>query len=160
MALTFLCFVAALLAGPALAQPERLNIAETEEAVRVLSAWFESEHGDPADLTPLVQLGEIVVPSLVATLEQGPSPARRERLRRTLDADYAKFAERVSKPPSKEAFVAHYMGNVDAIYRARAARALAAIGGAQARTALQGVLSKPMREDLRAAIERSLKTFK
>jgi hypothetical protein len=81
-------------------------------------------------------------------------------LRRTLDADYAKFAERVSKPPSKEAFVAHYMGNVDAIYRARAARALAAIGGAQARTALQGVLSKPMREDLRAAIERSLKTFK
>lgn len=160
MALRLFCFVATLLAGPALAQPERLSVAETEEAVRALSKWFESEHGHPAELTPIVQLGEIVVPSLVAALEQGPSPTRRERLRRTLDADYAKFAERVSKPPGKEAFVAHYMANFDAVYRARAARALAAIGGAQARRALQSELSKPMREDVRAAIERSLKTFK
>lgn len=160
MALTLVCVIAALLAGPALAQPEPLAVAQREAAARALSTWLESEHGDPTELTPLVQLGEAVVPSLIAALERGPSPARRERLRRTLHEDYAGFARRVGKPPSKEVFVAHYMGNFDAVYRARAARALGAIGGSHARAALARQLSKPMRPDLRAAIERSLGTPK
>lgn len=150
-----LLMVAAVLPAGAMAQVERLSHAETERAVYALHEWLESDHYDAAELTPLIRYGQTVVPSLVAALNKGPSPARRERLRRELETEYRSLAG--PKVPPKAEFVRHYLGNFETLYRIRAAQALAAIGGVESRKAIEAAVSGAGREDLRAALQLALK---
>ena len=148
-----------------LSRAERLTGAETERATHAIHTWLESEDFDEGDLNTLIRYGEAVVPSLIAALSAGPSPARRERLRRSLDADYSSLAERARKQagrkvPSRDDYLGHYLGNFEALYRVRAAQALAAIGGPDARKALEAAVGRAARADVRAVIEQALKEIK
>jgi hypothetical protein len=63
-------------------------------------------------------------------------------------------------PESRSDYIERYVANVDAQYRIRAAQALAKIGGGQARSSLEAALGKSQRDDVRKAIERSLREIK
>jgi hypothetical protein len=164
-ALQLLLALAAALPGTAAAQPGALGAAESEQVVRALAAWLNSEDLDAGRLAPLKKYGQAVVPSLIAALDAGPSSARRELARRSLETQYetlAKYSQSGGKFQlgSKADFVQHYMGNLETLYRIRAAQALAAIGGSEARTALHAAAGKAGREDLRKAIQRALEGIK
>jgi hypothetical protein len=141
----------------ALAQPEKPSIKQTEQATRALATWLESDDFDPHRLAQVTRHGQLVVPSLIAALEHGPSPAKRELVRRSLDADYDALA-RPSRARSD--FVQHYMANFEALYRIRAAQALSATGGPAARTALEAWVAKAERDDLRTATRQALEKIK
>lgn len=156
---------AAALASAALAQPEKPASKQSELAARALARWLESDDFDSYHLELLTKHGALVVPSLVAALEAGPSPAKRELVRRSLDAEYEALAERARSDPSrrlrsKAAFLDHYLANFEALYRIRAAQALSAIGGPSAKKALEGAVQKSPREDVRTAVRQALKEIK
>ncbi len=134
-------------------------------AVGALAAWLESEHGEPAELAPVLKYGQAVVASLSAALAEGPSPVRRERLRRSLEANYAAYRsamqDRSPWPvPTQEQYLGHYLDNFDAIYRVRAAQALAAIGGQQARDAIAKSISAEERAEVRTLLQELLTEIK
>jgi hypothetical protein len=140
--------------------------AASERAARALSAWYECQDCDAGELNAVTRYGERVVPSLIAALNGGASPARREGLRRSLGAAYDQMAEQAQRypervlPESRSDYIERYAGNLDAQYRIRAAQALAALGGPQAAGALEAALAKPQRDDVRRAVERSLQKIK
>ena len=113
----------------------------------------------------MTRFGQAIVPSLVAVLNEGPSPATRELLRRELERRYDQLAEFARKNPdakvasTKEEFVAMYLRNFDAQHRVRAAQALGAIGGRQAR-ALEAAAGKAERDDVRTTARRSLEKMR
>lgn len=160
-----LLFTIVALALPATTSAQVLGGAEAEQAVRAVAAWLSSGYHDVEHLAPLKKYGQTVVPSLIAALDTGPSPARRELARRSLESQYetlAAYSGSGSKfrMRSKEQYVQHYMGNFEALYRMRAAQALAAIGGSEARTALEAAAGKAGRDDLRKEIQRALEGIK
>jgi hypothetical protein len=146
----------ALHADMAIAQT-RLSPSQAQSAVIALSAWLESDHGDADELAALLRYGQSVVPSLAAALAAGPSAARRTRLRTALETGYM---TRTSVAASREEYVRYYMGNFEAMYRIRAAQALAAIGGPAARDAMRQSLESEKREDVRAALKELLEQVK
>jgi hypothetical protein len=134
-------------------------------AVGALAAWLESEHGEPAELAPILKYGQAVVASLSAALTEGPSPVRRERLRRSLETNYAAYRsamqDRSPWPvPTQEQYVGRYLDNFDAMYRIRAAQALAAIGGQQARDAIARSISAEERGEVRTLLQELLAEIK
>lgn len=81
----------------------------------------------------------------------GPSPATRQRLTSHLEEAYRQVAGNAmvappGAPPGlpETAFVTTYLGNMVSIYRGRAARALAEIGGSAGRDALEAALDLPL----------------
>lgn len=161
--------LAAALPSIGLAQSQsgaRPTAAQTERAASALSAWYECQDCGAAELKAVTAYGERVVPSLAAALKEGPSPARRERLRNSLGAAYDQMAAQAQRyperklPDSRSDYIERYVGNVDAQYRIRAAQALATIGGRQARSALEAAVGGSQRGDVRKAIERSLREVK
>jgi hypothetical protein len=154
--------VALALAAPLTAAADKVSAEQSAEAVRALSTWLESGNFEPELLTRLEKYGELVVPSLIAALEKGPSPATRELVRRTLEKEYGALtrAGPDRRVQAKSDFIQHYMANFDALYRARAAQALSAIGGPAARNALESSVGKDERDDLRAAQRQALEKIK
>jgi hypothetical protein len=148
------------------AEVSRQSPAESAKAVEDLVTWFECEECQSGELAAVTKYGQTVVPSLIAVLRGGLSPASRELLRRQLEDRYAALTDEAQRRPNlklasnKEQFVTLYLGNFDAQYRARAAQALGAIGGAQARAALDEGLRSQQREDVRRTISESLRTMK
>jgi hypothetical protein len=144
----------------ATAMGQGLSRSESEQAAQVLAAWLESEHREAALLEPVVRYGQAVVPSLTSALNNGPSAARRERLRRLLDEGYDADAKRAKAKLalSKADYRQHYMSNFDALYRVRAAQALAAIGGDDAIKALKE--ARIERADTRDAVQQALRDIK
>ena len=145
-------------AGPGLSR------AETVRATRALVRWFECEECEEGELPAVTRYGRHVVPSLIAALQQGPSPASRELLRRELLARYEELARQSQENPEaklasgREEFVAHYLGQLEAQYRIRAAQGLAAIKDPKVKPALQAALARATRGDVKSAIEQSLAT--
>jgi hypothetical protein len=144
----------------------RLSKQNSERAAQVLATWLECEDCQSGELKAVTRYGQAIVPSLAAVLEAGPSPATGELLRRELEARYDKLAEFAQKNPNakvastKEEFVAMYLRNFDAQHRARAAQALGAIGGTQARAALEAAAGKAERDDVRTTVRQSLEKMK
>jgi hypothetical protein len=143
-----------------------LSQQETVNAIEALATWFECEECHPAQLIGVTRYGQLIAPSLVATLNGGLSAASRELLQRRLDVRYTELAEQGKKDAklnitsSRDDFVARHLGDFDARYRIRAAQALVAIGGSEARKALEAALSEAQRADVRMVIENSLKRIK
>lgn len=156
--------IAAWFPTAALGQPDssQLSRAEAVKAVETLTRWFECADCGQSGLRAVTRYGQSVVPSLIATLNAGLSPASRELLRRLVDSRYDELVDQAQKRPdmkmasSKEEFIARYLDGYDAQYRIRAAQALSAIGGTNARSALETNLGKAERADVRTAIQRSL----
>jgi hypothetical protein len=160
-----LLVLAAIFPAVAPAQPKDLGSAESEQAVRAIAAWLNSDDHDARRLAPLKKYGQAMVPSLIAALDAGPSSARREFARRSLETQYETLAaysvsDSKFRMRSKADFVQHYMGNFETLYRIRAAQALGAIGSSEARTALEAAAGKAGREDLRKELQRALKGIK
>ena len=105
------------------------------DARRVIVAWLECEECGDGELTAVVKLGEAAVPSLVATLRDGPSPASREQHRRHLVATYADLKRFAAGRPdrkliaSEDEYVRMFADNYVALYRVRSAVALGAMHG-------------------------------
>jgi len=144
----------------------QMTAAESAQAVQALTTWLECEECQDGELAAVTRYGQTVVPSLIAVLDGGPSPASREQMRRQLEVRYDELAERAQRNPnarlasSKDQFIALYLGNFDAQYRVRAAQALAAIGGQRSRGALEAALGKAQRGDVDSEIRRLLRTMK
>ncbi len=151
--------------GP-VSEPPPLTPEESAKATQVLVEWFECEECVDGELSSVTEYGQIVVPILIATLNEGPSPASRELLRRELEtrydelSAYSKDHPNVELASSKEEFVEIYLSNYDALYRVRAALALGAIGGKNAEEALKSALDNADREDVRSSIEQALSESK
>lgn len=118
------------------------SCAHRDGATHDLVAWLDCEDCGTEELAAVARHGDAVVPSLAAALARGPSPARLERLRHSLDAGYDHHARIAQDRPdlrpgwSKDRYAAFYVDAFTMAYRLRAARALAAVPGARARDAL------------------------
>jgi len=144
----------------------RLSKQNAQKAAQALATWLECEECESGELKAVTGLGQAIVPSLVAVLNEGPSPATRELLRRELERRYDQLVEFAQKNPdakvasTKEEFVAMYLRNFDAQHRVRAAQALGVIGGTQARAALEAAAGKAERDDVRTTVRQSLEKMK
>src|SRR5882757_3199058 len=107
-----------------------MSTAESAQALEALTTWFECEECQEGELAAVTKYGEAVVPSLIAVLNGGLSPASRERMRLDLESRYDQLTARAQQHPNqklastKDEFTALYLGNFDAQYRVRAAQAL------------------------------------
>lgn len=147
----------------ALAQPSALAAEDAAaEMRRTIVAWLECEECEDGERDAVTKLGQKIVPSLAATLRQGPSVASRERLRLHLKETYGEMSKHsgaaggTSLEYSETDFVNTYLANYEALYRVRSAQALAAIGGDEARKALELANSGHLRPDVKRALELAL----
>jgi hypothetical protein len=134
---------------PVILPPERAAEVRT-----TVIAWLECEECTEGELEAVVKLGQAAVPTLAASLRDGPSPARREQLRRHLEESHARLKDR--SRTSAAVYVHRYTDNLEALYRVRAARALGVIGGRAARQALEGAEGQRYRDDVQRSIEAAL----
>lgn len=143
-----------------------MTVEQTEAARQALVEWYECEECEEGQLEAVAKYGEVLVPSLRASLLEGAAPASEELLRRELETRYEELSKYAETHPeakvtsSKDEFVAMYIGNLHAQYKTRAAQALSQIGGAAATRALQEGLERADRPDVRATIEASIKSAK
>ena len=145
-------------------QPEtpQLTPEESAKATQVLVEWFECEECEAGELSAVTEYGEIVVPILISTLNEGPSPASRELVRRELETRYNELIAYSNEHPNvklasnKEEFVTIYLSNYVALYKVRAALALGEIGGMNAEQALKSALNNADRGDVRSSIQNAL----
>ncbi|MGI8838863.1 MAG: hypothetical protein ACR2H4_19825 [Pyrinomonadaceae bacterium] len=95
-----------------------------------------------------------------------PPQGNRELFRRSLVKTYRKLKEyerahpEVKIPGTEEQYVKTYLNNHIASYQAKAAMALGAVGGPEARRALEEASRKPLRDDVQAAVKASLEKMK
>jgi hypothetical protein len=138
---------------------------EAGNAAQALANWLDCETCEHGELDALTRHGQAIVPSLIAALDQGPSSATLRALGDALAERYDQLVEQSKNNPyapipdtmTREKFVALYGGILDARHRIRAAQALAAIGGEQARAALEAAASQAARDDVRTAARDSLR---
>jgi hypothetical protein len=124
-----------------------------EERVR---SWLECEECTDGELRHVVSLGDEAVPTLAAALGHGPPEESQARLRKHRLATYAQLKDYGSVPMTEEEYVRKYAENTVALYQVRAAVALGAIGGSEARRALEGALGRGDRDDVQQAIRAAL----
>lgn len=143
--------------GPLEESPESA-LAARRDVVR----WLECEECTDGELEAVLALGQRAVPTLVATLGKGPSPARMERERIALEARYRALKAHVAANPrlriheTAERYVADYLENLELLYRARSARALGVLGGQRAEAGLRSALSMDLPPESHLAIEDAL----
>jgi hypothetical protein len=128
-----------------------------EKAVEIRStvmAWLDCEECSDGELQAVVKLGDAAVPSLIASLRGGLSPARREQLRRHLEESYPRLQNK--SQASADVYVQRYTENLVALHRMRAADALSIIGGPTARQALESAQTEPYRDDVKQSIKAAL----
>lgn len=132
---------------------------------RIIVEWMECTECEHGELDRVVALGPDVIPSLRATLLQGPSNASKERMRLHLVDAHRKLVEywrthppAAARPASQDEYVDTFMSNYQARYQAQAATALKSIGGPDARKALEEslALQPPLRDDVLRTVNESL----
>lgn len=144
----------------------KLSPEQATEARKTIVTYLECEECEEGELEAVVKLGQAAVPTLAATLRGGPGVANRELLRRQLQDTYKKLKEYEKTHPnskvsqSEEEYVKTYSENYVALYQSRAATALAAIGGPDARKALEEASGLPLRADVKAAVKDALAKIK
>lgn len=142
-----------------------LSPEQSLEVRKAVVAWLECEECTDGELERLARYGEYVVPTLVAVLERGPSPATLEKYRLHLESSYRNLIEysrthdEVKIDQSEEEYVKQYLENYQAHYAVRSAQALAKLGGPEARRALEAASKRKMREDVNGVIQESMKAL-
>jgi hypothetical protein len=149
--------------GPGSEAVQGLTPEQSAAARRTIAAWLECEECTDGELEAVKRLGATAVPTLVATLGAGPSPAARELVRRELRAHYAELEAaarargRPLPPGDVEAWVEQEIAAWVARYQVRSAQALDAIGGPEAERALRAAqASGALREDVADALRKLL----
>ena len=136
-----------------------LTPQQSLEARKAIVAWLECKECTDGELDRLLNYGEVVVPTLGAVLERGPSPASLENYRLFLERTYQERAGHLhdaGEPPlelSEAEFVEAYLENYRSLYAVRSAQALAAFGGAEARKFLEAAAKRRMREDVDVIVQ-------
>jgi hypothetical protein len=129
------------------------SLQRAADAQRRIQDWLLCEECTDGELESVVALGAGVVPSLAATLRGGLSPASRALLEQQLAQTWDAGAPlRLSRAE----FVAHHVGNRDALLRARSARALGRIRTPEALAALREALLLRQRPSVEASIRAAL----
>lgn len=142
---------------------QALTPEQAGEARRTIVAWLECEECNRGELKEVVKLGKVAVPTLDTSLRGGPSQASRESLRRHLVTAYQEMKEYEKTHPKSEVrrseaeFVQNYMDNYIAQYQIRAAIAIAAVGGPDAKRSLDEAMRAPLRKDVQRVVNGSLK---
>jgi hypothetical protein len=160
LSLTCVCFL-----GPPeiFAGDTSLIVERNLRMQNIILSWLECIECTDGELKAVVQLGPQALASMTASLMKGPSPASREAMRRYLLSSYKRLKEYEATHPdfhmgqSEEEYIAFYMDNYDAQHRIRAAMAIAAIGGPDAKKALalSDAELKGLRLDVKKAVEES-----
>lgn len=139
----------------------RLTPEQAADARRTITLWLECEECTEGQLEAVERLGAAAIPTLGAVLREGPSPAKLEALRRSLQRsyrqlrDYERTHPNAKVPMGEEEYVNTFLDNYAALHRIRAARALAKIGGPHARKELEQA-PRGARPDVQAAVRASL----
>jgi len=139
-----------------------LSPEQAAESRRTIITWLECEECSDGELEAVVKLGSIAVPSLAIILREGPSRANRELQRRHLMTTYQRLKSYQAKHPelvlpmSEEQFVGTYMDNYAALYQSRAAMGLAAMGGTDAKRAIEDAAKVSFRDDVKATVQASM----
>lgn len=158
-------FLSSLLVGvPAQAAAPRAPAENSKlsQMHRSIDAWIECDDCKESQQNAVFKAGQAAVPVLVQYLREGPSPEKRELVRRQLLSayhdlkEYEKRHPKATVPLSEEEYVRTYLDNYAARYQIRAAAALANIGGAQARVALTEALKGSLRDDVKDAFTSAL----
>lgn len=135
-----------------------LSPAEAAQARETILRWLECEECRSGELRGVTGLGAVAIPSLIASLYQGPSQAKKELMRRRLIHAYNSLG-----PPYKVAsetdYIEHYQGKYFASYQIRAAKALECIGGEEATRGLKDILHTPLDRGVATAVENALVQF-
>jgi hypothetical protein len=117
--------------------------------------WLECEECVGGELKRVALLGRkeaTAVDSLGEDLLGGPSSRRRSNVRQQIESSYVEdsvnaVSEGSQLPGTRSKYVDHYLGNYINLYRVRAARALAEIGGPKAAalldSAVHGIVRTP-----------------
>src|SRR5262245_4694408 len=153
--------------GPPGAAPDRTRGRTPQQEVelrRDLVRWVECDESHGGQLQAVVRWGEAAVPSLAATLEQGPSLERMTAYRNGLGRTYEKLKAYSESHPDRESepllslgeFVGLYTQNFIALYKSRAAIALGRTGGAAAKSALEKAQTQSLRPDVARSVKDSL----
>ena len=129
------------------------NVLPVASGRERIDAWLLCQDCTDGELDSLTALGNLhpaVVESLSTDLLAGPSATRRSNIQQqvdlSFDADTAyEHSVGAATTISSADYVALYTGNYVAVYRARAAVALAAIGGPRAGTALDSAIADQLR---------------
>ena len=143
-----------------------LTPEQSEKVTLTMIEWLECEECTEDQLSAVVKNAKVLRPMLISTLKKGAAPASRELLRIELEKRYDEITEYSKTHPgtelksTKKEFVELYLGKFDAQYRTRAATALGAIGGKNAKEALQEALKKANRDDVKETILSSIKKMK
>jgi hypothetical protein len=143
-----------------------LTPEQATQARRSIINYFECDECEEGELEAVVKQGPAAVSSLAATLREGPSRANLETLRRQLVINYRELKEyerthpESKVPGTEEQYVEAFTKNYIALYRVRAATALGAIGGPEAKRALEEASRKPLRDDVKAVVNSSLERIK
>ncbi len=139
----------------------KLTPIQGAEGLWAINAYLECEECNNGELEALLKFGPILVPSLSAIL-LGSAPwasgVYKSQLRLAY-RDMKKYEDThpdAKLPMEEEEFVKTYLDNKAALRRIRAATALAAIGGDEARKALEKALELPLRDDVKLVIKNSL----
>ncbi len=146
--------------------PKPLTPEQATKVRREIVNYLECEECEDGELEAVVKLGPIAVLTLAATLREGPLQSSLELLRRHLTANYRKLKEyerthpEVIVPGTEQQFVTIYLDNYVAQHQGRAAKGLAAIGGTEAKRALEEASVKPLRDDVKAVVKSSLEKMK
>lgn len=125
------------------------------EEYEAIDAWLSCDECIGDERAAVDSIGEDAVPTLARAVKEGPSPGRREIMRR-------KFLERYPTPGpgglSAAAYAAQLEANYVAGYRKRSAIALADIGGNKARDALRDALNDSAGRAYRPDVVRTILT--
>src|SRR5262245_10566569 len=136
-----------------LLSPLAAHAQDPAEIRRTIARWLECEECSDGELNAVVSLAQKAVPTLAATLRSGPSLASRQQRQLHLEQTYDQLrAQGLATNYSKPAYVQAYLANYEALYRIRSAQALGAIGGAQAKQALQTALGTHLQPDVQRAV--------
>lgn len=157
---------ATTLAGAATNALEMLTPEQAALARDQIINWLECVDCTDHELERVAQLGTTAVPSLIATLQQGPSQAQREIMRRRLITLFAQSTHSGERQPdnkmtmSESAYVEHHLNGYSNRCRIRAAIALGRIDGSESKAALQGALHKSYPPSVSAVVMNLLKKMK
>ena len=139
---------------------------QAAQARRTIVTYLECEECEVDQVEAVIKLGQVAVPTLVATLRDGPPRTNLEVYRRHLTARYRELKEyekthpQVKVPGSEGEYVESYIDNYVAMYRVRAATALGSIGGAEAKQALEEASRMNFRKNVSEAVKASLDKIK
>lgn len=126
---------------PTMLTPEQAAVARDQ-----ILNWLECVDCLDHELEKVARLGTTAVPSLIATLRQGPSEAQRESMRRRLITLFAQSKHSGGHKPghgktmSESSYVEHHLNGYSNRCRMRAAIALGRIGSPESKAALQAAL--------------------